>query len=276
MDKYNYIICPSCNSKLELDAKFCGKCGISLGSNSFALNSNMNLDLNNMNINSNSNSFDSNSNTNTNWEYILPVLKLWVIMLFSNGALGLIIHFTKSNSLYLQLATAIFDAIFILGFIQYYEKDIFNSFSQFKKIKDSIYNIIFALVFIFVFMKIYVGITELMGIKYINFLYIYKQNGWPLWSAFITIAIIPAIFEELAFRGFIMKRLQKIGGNNEALIIQAIMFSVLHMLPTIFISHFVIGVVLGTLYQQSKSIYPGIIVHLLWNSIVIIENIANL
>ena len=85
------------------------------------------------------------------------------------------------------------------------------------------------------------------------------------------IAFMPAIFEELTFRGFIMERLKKIGGRREALIIQAVMFSVLHMLPAVFISHFVLGVVLGTLYERNKSIYPGMIVHFLWNVIVIVE-----
>lgn len=41
------------------------------------------------------------------------------------------------------------------------------------------------------------------------------------------------------------------------------------LLPANFISHFVIGLILGLVRTRSRSLYPGMIIHTLWNAIVI-------
>jgi membrane protease YdiL (CAAX protease family) len=66
-----------------------------------------------------------------------------------------------------------------------------------------------------------------------------------------------------------MSRLEKVGSVREALIIQAAMFSVLHMFPAIFISHFIIGIILGAVRLRSGSLYPGMLIHAVWNGIAI-------
>ncbi len=137
----------------------------------------------------------------------------------------------------------------------------------------TILEIIAVILFIYIFMWFYLKLASFIGIKNILYLTDFKKHNWPLWSAFILISICPGIFEELAFRGFIMTRLEKVGSTTEALIIQAAMFSILHMLPTIFISHFIIGLTLGVVRVRSKSLYPGMIIHAAWNAIVLLEEL---
>ena len=50
---------------------------------------------------------------------------------------------------------------------------------------------------------------------------------------------------------------------------QAALFSMLHLGVAIFPSHFVIGLVLGVLRRRTRSLYPGMAVHLTWNAAVV-------
>ena len=98
----------------------------------------------------------------------------------------------------------------------------------------------------------------------------YHAGGWQLSCAFIALCVIPATFEELGFRGVVMQRLQQVMSPRDTLLAQALLFSFAHMLPTMFISHSVIGLCLGYLRKTSGSLWPGMIVHGWWNALVLI------
>jgi hypothetical protein len=101
----------------------------------------------------------------------------------------------------------------------------------------------------------------------------FRAAGWSIGWVFVLIAVIPAIFEELAFRGIIQTSLETIVSPRDALIIQAAMFSVLHLLPFNFPSHFLLGLALGYARLQSKSLYAGMVIHGSWNSLVLLQEI---
>jgi membrane protease YdiL (CAAX protease family) len=101
-----------------------------------------------------------------------------------------------------------------------------------------------------------------------------SKAGWPLWTAYVSVAVYPAIFEELAFRGIILQRLQKVMATREAWFVQAGMFSVLHLLPMIFPSHFLLGLAFGWLRLSSGSLYPGMIAHATWNAYVVLGELS--
>jgi uncharacterized protein len=52
-------------------------------------------------------------------------------------------------------------------------------------------------------------------------------------------------------------------------LLQAVLFSLLHLGLAIFPSHFVIGLVLGLLRRRTRSLYPGMAVHMTWNAAVV-------
>ena len=56
---------------------------------------------------------------------------------------------------------------------------------------------------------------------------------------------------------------------TETLIVQATMFSVLHMDPAIFASHFFFGLVVGWLRRFTRSLCPGMLVHAAWNAAIV-------
>jgi membrane protease YdiL (CAAX protease family) len=98
---------------------------------------------------------------------------------------------------------------------------------------------------------------------------LYVAAGWPRWVAFALVAVCPGLFEELMFRGYVMTRLDLLLTPRETLVVQAVLFSLLHLGLAIFPSHFVIGLVLGALRRRTGSLYPGMAVHMTWNAAVV-------
>jgi len=102
----------------------------------------------------------------------------------------------------------------------------------------------------------------------------FREAGWPLWSIYVLDSVVPAVFEELTFRGYVMARLGTLLTARETLLVQAALFALLHLGVAIYPSHFFIGLVLGTVRQRTRSLYPGMIVHAGWNALVIWCEIA--
>jgi len=128
-----------------------------------------------------------------------------------------------------------------------------------------------AFVFVAAFMAGYKFVATSIGFRYTSLAEGYAGTGWPLWGVLVSAAAVPAIFEEIAFRGVIQTGMERVMAPREALIVQAAMFSVLHLLPAVFVSHFVIGLVLGFLRRRTGSIYPGMLVHAAWNAWVVTQ-----
>jgi sodium transport system permease protein len=90
----------------------------------------------------------------------------------------------------------------------------------------------------------------------------------------VVFALIPAVCEELAFRGFILSGLQYQHRTRSAILLSALMFGFLHVLLSLFQQLFnatLLGVVLGLLAVRSRSILPGIVFHFLNNTLAVCQ-----
>ena len=90
---------------------------------------------------------------------------------------------------------------------------------------------------------------------------------------FVLVSLMPAFVEELGFRGFIQSTLNHVFHEREAWLIQAALFSVLHLSPLIFPSHFLMGLCFGYMRLRTKSLYPGMALHASWNAFVLYKEI---
>ena len=83
-------------------------------------------------------------------------------------------------------------------------------------------------------------------------------------AAVLAVIIVPAVFEELFFRGAF---LSSFGDDNRtaALIACSLCFAFLHSSPYNFFGPFVAGIIYGLLTYIFDSIYPAILAHLLNN-----------
>jgi sodium transport system permease protein len=80
----------------------------------------------------------------------------------------------------------------------------------------------------------------------------------------VLIAVVPAICEEFAFRGFILSGLENGHRPRSAIVVSAFLFGIMHVLVSVFGQLFgttVLGLVLGLLAVRSRSLLPGIVFH---------------
>ncbi len=96
-------------------------------------------------------------------------------------------------------------------------------------------------------------LTELFGHEYFGML------------VFVGVIIAPLV-EEIFFRGFVFSGLLQKYNWKIATFLSSGLFAVAHFQLVALIPTFLMGVVFTYLYHRSKSIWPGIILHLIVNS----------
>jgi uncharacterized protein len=84
----------------------------------------------------------------------------------------------------------------------------------------------------------------------------------------LAVAIVPAVGEELFFRGVLMKFMAKATRNNMwfAILFTALFFAGVHSNPYGMFSIFLAGALLGVIYYKTGSLWPSIIAHLCFNA----------
>jgi sodium transport system permease protein len=91
--------------------------------------------------------------------------------------------------------------------------------------------------------------------------------GAPWWQIVLVVAAMPAVCEELAFRGFIFTGLRNTGSPWRAICVSAIFFGLSHGILQQSLIAGLIGVLLGWLALRTGSILPGMVFHLVHNSL---------
>jgi uncharacterized protein len=207
------------------------------------------------------------------WKELVPALWLWIVLIALIGGMGLYIRFTESTSPWIDLGASL-AMLVVVGFACWpARRQLKTLLTGFGLSGVRLLEPVAALACLFAFMWAYFGLLELLHVEMIPITDDISESGWPMWTTCLSVGLLPAFTEELAFRGFIQSKLERIGKRNEALVIQAAMFSLLHLLPTIFLSHFVFGLVLGILRNRSRSLYPGMLVHFVWNMFIVWQEI---
>ncbi len=93
------------------------------------------------------------------------------------------------------------------------------------------------------------------------------MDSYPWWLFLVNIvttAIFPAVCEETAHRGMLLKGLSSYG-MKKAIIISSLLFGLLHMNIEQFFYTTLIGLLLGYLTMRADCIYPAIIIHFMNN-----------
>ena len=91
-------------------------------------------------------------------------------------------------------------------------------------------------------------------------------GGSALLVSFLSLCVIPALLEELFFRGA-LQGLMRPSGSAAAIFGPALLFALLHLDLAQGITAFVCGVFLGWLTERTGSILPGMLLHLVNNTI---------
>jgi membrane protease YdiL (CAAX protease family) len=92
----------------------------------------------------------------------------------------------------------------------------------------------------------------------------------PLVATLAALGVLPPIAEEIVFRGVFARALAKRFFPIAAIVIASVVFSAFHVLPAQMISTFGFGLALAYLTLRADSAIPGMLAHLLNNTIVIV------
>jgi sodium transport system permease protein len=91
-----------------------------------------------------------------------------------------------------------------------------------------------------------------------------------LWQLVIVLAFVPAVFEELAFRGFILSGFRHVGHKWQAIALSSFFFGIAHGLFQQSIVACLVGMLIGYIAVQTGSLLPGIIYHVVHNSLALV------
>jgi sodium transport system permease protein len=94
-------------------------------------------------------------------------------------------------------------------------------------------------------------------------------NNAVLWQALLVVAVLPAVCEELAFRGFILSGFRRSGAKWRAIAYSAIFFGLSHAILQQSLIACVLGLVLGLIAFQTRSLLPGVLFHLVHNGLAV-------
>ena len=95
-------------------------------------------------------------------------------------------------------------------------------------------------------------------------------------TALLLFAVIPAVCEEFAFRGYILSGLERGHSMRTAIVMSALLFGFMHVFVSLFQQLFnatLLGLLLGLFAVRSRSILPGIVFHLINNSLGVLLGI---
>lgn len=88
--------------------------------------------------------------------------------------------------------------------------------------------------------------------------------------SFIIIAIIPAIGEELLFRGILQNKMWEVSNIHVAIWITGILFGVIHMQFYGVVPRIILGVIFGYLYYWSGTLWVPILAHFINNGFTLL------
>ena len=136
---------------------------------------------------------------------------------------------------------------------------------------------------------IFVGIAAVLSFAYINDLILSPFNSGDViiddsWKEsynepykvilqLITTAVAPGIFEELMFRGVMLAKLRPYG-KTPAILISALMFSLMHQNAAQFLYAFAAGIVLGWVATETGSLLCCMLIHFSNNALSVLTQAA--
>jgi uncharacterized protein len=99
------------------------------------------------------------------------------------------------------------------------------------------------------------------------------MHSWPDYLfSLLVMAIAPAFFEEILFRGAIQSLIERWSKNGiAAIIITSLFFSAIHFSYFGFLSRFALGVIMGLIFYQSRNLWLCILMHFINNAFIVTQ-----
>ncbi len=94
----------------------------------------------------------------------------------------------------------------------------------------------------------------------------FKHLPYPKLGMIALVALLPAVFEELAYRGVILQSLFNIQYERRAIFFAAFLFAIIHMSFISFFWLLPFAIWLGNIRWKEKTIWYGVLIHFCFNA----------
>ncbi len=237
------ITCKNCGKNLDVNSRFCSSCG-----NQISKNSEIGKEL---------------TISKIIWFYVVMIIFL-ITSVFTQEKLD--------YSIYSEITFEFIFILIVLLFSLSNYKEIIQLYRIPKK-RYIQYTLAFLIPFVSSFsVSFFIDLVENLSDSLIstNMYADYASYKYSLSIAFVFIAVLPAIFEELAFRGYLYNLLKKISSEKTTIIATAFIFALVHFPFLSLIWIFPFGLILGYFRMKYKTLWFGMIIHFIHNLIVLL------
>lgn len=108
-----------------------------------------------------------------------------------------------------------------------------------------------------------------------SFIYGYMFQEYGYYIMLVSIAVLPALFEELAYRGFLIQKLLDITDEKEAIYISSILFFLIHFSFVSFFWLLPFALLLGYMRIKYRTLWYGVWLHFIFNLTTCLVEIYN-
>jgi membrane protease YdiL (CAAX protease family) len=232
--------CVVCSNGIALDAAFCKYCG----------------------ANQPDPAEEAHQRSVKKWLRVVVIF--YFIDLFICTSVNFIGYF---RGLYWLLLTEIVLGLLTLFFIAFVWKDIrpLLSWKSFTIPKVIVYSA--AAVLVAIAVNYVVQLTnKFIFEEDVYFYYSFGHLAYPKLAMLGMVALMPAVFEELAYRGIILEGLFQMIDEKQAVFVSAFLFAVIHMSFISFFWLLPFAIWLGNVRWKEKTIWYGVLIHFCFNA----------
>ena len=170
------------------------------------------------------------------------------------------------RSLFWSVSTEIFLGLLAIFFVLLLYRDLRSLFSwkNFSFLKAAVYSgaaVLLAVVVNVVIKWVNYKLFHQDVHFYQSFIYL----KYPRLAMILRIVLLPAVFEEIAYRGVILESLLRLADRRRAIMIGAFLFAIIHMS---FISFFWLvpfAIWLGNVRSREGTLWYGVLIHFFFN-----------
>lgn len=118
-------------------------------------------------------------------------------------------------------------------------------------------------------LHLYFRATRFLGFETLHYI-VSGDLGTPkVYWVFLSAVVLAPVFEEIYFRGYLFRKFRLVLDPGQAILLQGLVFGILHLSPVMYLSHTLMGILFGYLRYRTRSLLPGMLFHALWNLSVV-------
>lgn len=233
------LICSHCSIQVGHDDRYCGFCGNEIGS-----------------------ARDSSVNQK------IELLKPSGLYYFMTALLLAVYKFTDAfpSGFEGNVVISVVDAVMVIGFSWYFRREITGLLWPVRVDLSTVVLIVAAALVGAVLVDAFAEVIERSAFgEGIYDTYESEDTAAPLLWAIIFTCVFPAVFEEVAFRGFILNGIANLTSREAAVYVSSFLFGIMHFSILSLFWLVPLGVAFAWLRIRYKTLWYGIIAHFFYN-----------